>query len=303
MKQALNIIIILVIAFLFNSCGGETQEPIKSPKELKGTVKDKNGNTYPNSKIIVFNSLQSFQESTNSSGVFEFKINQNGSYKVTLIPPLGTNISSKDPIDIEVNSGVEKTVDFTIQSLPLVARTNIDSIDIFGEIKNQEGTVPLLPNEAIYARNVFDTPIGLLTPIKTPTGHHLSLSEWKTAKGTVEVSCNGNSSNTKISLQGMIPNGTYTLWLNFLNKKKLPGQSVNFGSDVVKVAPLGSGTLNVLKAVNNGNITANIKHPSCILTDEAALILVVDYHLNGKTFGTDHIPDAEDVNHMLIYFQ
>lgn len=32
-------------------------------------------------------------------------------------------------------------------------------------------------------------------------------------------------------------------------------------------------------------------------------MLVVDYHLNGRTFGAAHIPDEEDVNHLLVYFQ
>jgi hypothetical protein len=39
------------------------------------------------------------------------------------------------------------------------------------------------------------------------------------------------------------------------------------------------------------------------LTDQVALVIPVIYHLNGNTFVGGHIPDAEDVTHMLVYFQ
>jgi hypothetical protein len=243
------------------------------------------------------------EDATNAAGIFGFNINADGAYKITIIPPLSTSLLAEDTIDVDVQVGIEKTVNFIIQTPPLEALINVNEVDIFGEIRNEAGMIPVAPNEEIYARNAFDPPIGMLTPIKTPDGHHLTLSEWENASGNLVVSCNGNSTKVDISLQGMIPNGTYTFWLNFLNKKKIPGELINFGSDLVKIEPLGSGILNIQQADDNGVITATVNHSSCILTEEAALVLVVDYHINGNTYGANHIPDEEDVNHMLVYFQ
>jgi hypothetical protein len=101
----------------------------------------------------------------------------------------------------------------------------------------------------------------------------------------------------------MIPNGTYTFWLAFLNKTKKVGQSIDFANDPVNSVnpPLGSGTENVVVAGPNGTINETIQHSSCILTDEVALVIPVVYHINGNTYGTNHIPDDEEVTHMLVY--
>lgn len=178
----------------------------------------------------------------------------------------------------------------------------INSNDIFGEVRDAMGNIPSDPNEVIYAKNVFDQPLGLLTPIKAPDGSHQTLAEWKNASGNVTIDCQGNSSDVHISLKGLISNGTYTFWLNFINKKKLPGQSVDFGNDVKKITALGSGSLNVQHADSNGAISTSISHSSCILSEAVTIVLVVVYHINGNTFGDDHIPDAEDVSHLLVYF-
>ena len=50
-------------------------------------------------------------------------------------------------------------------------------------------------------------------------------------------------------------------------------------------------------------IDASIEHSSCILTDQVALVIPILYHLNGNTFGSSHVPDAEEVVQMLAYFQ
>ena len=88
-----------------------------------------------------------------------------------------------------------------------------------------------------------------------------------------------------------------------LKTKKTAGQAISFGTDVDRIEPLGSGVLNIQKASITGTINATINHPFCILTESAGLVLVVVYHLNGKTFGAAHIPDEEEVNQQLIYFQ
>ena len=38
-----------------------------------------------------------------------------------------------------------------------------------------------------------------------------------------------------------------------------------------------------------------------MLTQDAALVLAVRYHLTGETYGAGPIPDAEEVTHLWVY--
>lgn len=277
--------------------------PPQDQNEITGSVKDENGRPYPNAKIKLFNQTQALETLTKSDGIYGFDLDKGGMYTLTIIPPLTSTLISEDSVVIDVEIDTEKVVNFIVNIPRIAALVVKDSIDVFGEIRNEAGMVPSQSNELIYARNVFDPPIGLLTPIKAPSGDHLLLSDWETAQGTILANCNGNTSRVEISLQGMIPDGIYTFWLNFLNNKKIPGESVHIGVDVALIEPLGSGTRNVVQASSTGTVSATLNHPSCMLTKTPGLILVAIYHLNGKTFGAAHIPDEEDVSHMLVYFQ
>lgn len=194
-----------------------------------------------------------------------------------------------------------------VQQWPLQAVLNYGAVDVFHEIRNESGNFPTDPDERLYAANHYQPPIGLLNPIKAPDGHHVTLSEWRTAKGTLMVHCNGLNSIVEIVLSGMIPNGVYTTWLGYLNKPKKPGDPLNFGEDFVYRfnPPLGdpSGADNVLIADVDGNIDATVEHPGCILAGAVALGMPILYHINGKTFGGGAIPDTEEVTQLIIYFQ
>jgi hypothetical protein len=175
------------------------------------------------------------------------------------------------------------------------------------EILDKDGITPTNPNEPLYAANIFDAPLGLLTAIKAPDGHHVTLAEFKAAKGNIMVRCNGDSATLEISLEGMIPNGTYTFWLAYLNKTRKVGEAIDFMNDFVNPTnpPVGasSGTENIAIAGADGAINVTLRHLSCILTDEVALVIPILYHINGKTFGGGHVPDPEEVVQMLVYFQ
>lgn len=183
---------------------------------------------------------------------------------------------------------------------------NVGTADIFNQVRDKDGNLPIQNDELLYAANTYQSPIGFLKPIKAPDGHTLTLSEFKEAKGTITVKCNGNEATVDIVLEGMIPNGTYTVWLAYLKFKKKVGESIAFSDWVYGVKPpLGppSGTENVLIAGADGTINVTKVHSSCVLTDEVALVMPVIYHINGKTFGGGEIPDAEQVAHLLFYFQ
>ena len=275
-----------------------------SKGKVTGTVKDENGNSYPNTEVGLSNQSGQEMTKTNSQGNFEFNNKEAGSYNVNISPPLSTIVVSQDPLNINIQADQTSTASIVIQPQPLVAHLNFEDVDVFGEIKDKDSNTPTDPNELLYAANIFDAPLGLLTAIKAPDNHHVTLSEWKSAVGgTVTVNCKANTAIVNIALQGMIPNGTYTFWLNFLNKIKKPGESMNPPNDIVKIEPLRSGTENIAIAEADGTINISIEHTSCILTEETALVMPIVYHINGNTFGSAHIPDPEEVTHMLVYFQ
>ena len=302
----------LLISIVIVSCSSEDPSPNPDPNPtqsatVKGTVKDENGNPYPQTLTSVSKDSDILKLSTDAGGNYEGKTKDVGNYMVSIVPPLATELVSENPASVNVQANQTSTVDFVIQPQPLQAHLNFGSVQLLEEIVDKDGNTPTDPNELLFAKNIFDDPLGQLNEIKAPDGHQVTLSEFETANGNLSVHCNGNSSTIEISLEGMIPNGTYTFWLAYLNKTRKVGEQIDFANDFVNFnnPPIGAsdGTENIAIADANGTISATLAHGSCILTDEVALVIPILYHINGKTFGGGHVPDAEEMVHMLVYFQ
>lgn len=274
---------------------------------ISGTVQDEQGNPYPSALVKLSNGTDQLERATNAEGIYEKETNGIGTYQVTLVPPLSTEVVSANPVSANMKTNQAAKVDFIIKPKPVEAHLNFGKVQLLEEIVDKDGNTPTDPNEPLFAKNIFDAPLGQLNVIKAPDGHQVTLSEFKAAKGYLMVHCNGNSSTIKITLEGMIPNGTYTFWLAYMKRKVKVGESFDFANDFVNFTnpPIGpsNGSGNVLVADANGKIEATLTHASCILTDEVALVIPVLYHLNGKTFGGGHQPDAEEMAQMLVYFQ
>lgn len=294
--------LLLVLPSCSRSSDDTTTPEPQETANITGKVMDADGKPYPKTQVIATGTRTKIT-TTNSEGEFRFRNLTIGNYTITIRKPLRTDITSAQSVPINLRANQDQTANFTIAPRNTNALVVIGSVDIFGEINDVNGNPPTGDNTALYAKNVFDPPLGLLTPIEDPTDNPVILSEWKAASGSVFAQCDGNSATVDITLSGLIPDGTYTFWLNFLNKAKRPGDPVNIFEDVVKIQALGSGSLNVAIADSNGDIQVSIEHYSCILTEEFGLVMPIIYHLNGNTFGETHIPDAEEASQMLVYFQ
>ena len=274
---------------------------------VAGIVTDENGSPYPNTLITVSKGTEEISRATNADGMYSVNTKDVGSYNISMTAPLSTKLLGNMPVTVNIQADETSTADFVIEPQPVVAHLNFGNVQLLEEIKDKDGNTPTNPNEPLYAANIFDAPLGLLTPIKAPDGHQITLAEYKMAKGSLKVYCNGNSAIVEIALEGMIPNGTYTFWLAYLKKKRKVGEPINFMNDFVHPTnpPIGSrsGTENILIAGADGAINATLEHTSCVLTDEVALVIPILYHINGKTFGGGHVPDPEEVVQMLAYFQ
>jgi hypothetical protein len=291
-------------------CSSDDPNPTTDPTqtgEVSGTVKDENGNPYPSTLIVASKGTEESAKATNPEGVFNIKTGNVGDYEITMELPLSAEALTPNPSSVALQANEVSTVDFVIQTQPVKAHLNFGDVQLLEEIVDENGNTPTSSNEPLFAANIFDAPLGQLNAIMAPDGHQVTLWEFKKAKGTISVHCNGKSSSLEIALEGMIPNGTYTFWLAYLNKTRKVGEQIDFMNDFVNFnnPPIGSssGTENIAIAGADGTIQVTLEHGSCILTDEAALVIPVLYHINGKTFGGGHVPDAEEMVHMLAYFQ
>lgn len=310
-KVLLGIFVFLAILVqLCCSSSDDTQDPIPIPEEtgfISGTVKDEDGNLYPEAEVSLNIGNETSTAVTNSEGEFSIKAKSNGNHSLSLKLPLATEAVTSASVSVNIVENTESNVDFVIRPQAVTAHLNFGDVQLLEEIVDGDGNTPTASNEPLYAANIFDAPLGLLTAIKAPDEHHITLSEFKMAKGELMVHCNGDSATVHAMLEGMIPNGTYTFWLAYLNKTRKVGESIDFMNDFVNQTnpPIGAsnGTENIAVADASGVIDVILGHNSCILTDEVALVIPVLYHLNGKTFGGGHVPDPEEMVHMLVYFQ
>ena len=304
----LQLILVIILTCTALSCiKSDTDFPVDLTGKIKGIVKDELGNPYPKTKVSFTNGSDTVEMVTDMKGNFSGETKDLGQYSVSIIPPLSTELVTAIPISVNLRYHQVANVDFVVKPTHVTAHLNFGSVQLLEEIVDKEGNTPIDPNEPLFAANIFDDPIGLLTPIMAPDDHQITLSEFQTAKGNLVVHCNGNSSKVEVNLEGMIPNGTYTFWLAYLNKTRSVGEQIDFMNDFVNFnnPPIGpdTGTGNIAVADDNGMLKATLEHGSCILTDEAALVIPVLYHINGKTFGGGHVPDPEEMVHMLVYFQ
>ncbi len=300
----------ILLTVLLTSCSSDDPDPDSGTTqtgEVSGTVKDENGNPYPSTRIVASKGTEESARATNPDGVYSIKTESVGDYEITMELPLSAETLTANPSSATLQADEVSTVDFVIQTQPVKAHLNFGDVQLLEEIVDKDGNTPTNPSEPLFAANIFDAPLGQLNAIIAPDAHQVTLSEFKQAKGTIRVQCNGNSSSVEIALEGMIPNGTYTFWLAYLNKTRKVGEQIDFMNDFVNFTnpPIGSssGTENIAIAGADGTINVTLEHASCILTDQAALVIPILYHINGKTFGGGHVPDAEEMVHMLAYFQ
>jgi hypothetical protein len=308
-KRLIRVILFSIVLW---GCSKSDNDPDPNPVptetgEVTGIVKDENGNPYPNTVITIAKGAEKTSKATNPDGTYVIVTKDVGNYNIDIELPLSAKLVGNPTTTVNVQANQIATADFIVQPQLVEAHLNFGSVQILEEIVDVNGNTPTNPNEPLFAKNIFDNPLGQLNEINAPDGHQITLSEFKTANGDLLVHCNGSSSTIEIALEGMIPDGTYTFWLAYLNRTRKVGESIDFTNDFVNMTnpPIGpsSGSGNALVADANGKIEATLAHSSCILTDEIALVIPVLYHLNGKTFGGGHVPDAEEMVHMLVYFQ
>jgi hypothetical protein len=194
------------------------------------------------------------------------------------------------------------TLAAAVMALPLIAaradeplRGAGGAVSLFLETKDANGHIVPLPANApdwmlLWGAHGGDT------PLYAPDGHQLTWGEYKNAQVRAEAKCQGDGTHVVVHLSGLIPQGTYTIWVLVFDGP-FPGATSLF-QNLVGVGALGlpDGSENHFEASasGEGEITAFVPPQvlsaipfdltGCLL-NEVEFHLVGVYHSDGHTYG------------------
>ncbi|MBI1786453.1 MAG: hypothetical protein HYR60_02740 [Acidobacteria bacterium] len=147
-------------------------------------------------------------------------------------------------------------------------------------------------------------------PILAPDGHQVTLGEFRMAQGSISVKCTARGTRTSIHLNGLIPDGIYTVWLlnfrppggleNLIGGGALGGD--NGASANVFVADRDGEAY--LTAVNPpGPLTMMGEIGACWPATAEELHVVGVYHIDGASHGPVPGPAGTAVEHFGFMFR
>jgi hypothetical protein len=158
---------------------------------------------------------------------------------------------------------------------------------VYMHIEDENGSMPVSDDAKLFNKQT-----GEHIPVMTPDGHHVTLKEFKMASGWADVKCINAGTHAVIHLKGLIPNGTYSVWLPIFNESHSRIAFGAFGSIS------GSKNYNGFEADAEGNATVSLIRPagtmetdgtdpaqgsvSNCLGDYYESHLAIAYHLDGK---------------------
>lgn len=302
-------LLFISLALLIMSCN--TEEPVDL-NNTKITVDITDALNHPYSNVLIdLISESSVQKSVRSGqlGSYTFLNLEEGQYEVIAQTPLASQLEPTQSIMVNLQKDEHGKAKFKVTPEAINARVVWDEGDVMKEVKNANSGIPMNDNETLYARNWFDAPIGSLHAILAPDGHHVTLAEWKEAKGTVQVNCDGNETHYKFEFEGLIENGVYTLWIAPLSSSQtfeeftensMIGLGAVGGADQNFFDFSSGATLQKEVTMSGGALTVWGSIGGCALASENGLIIVLDYHIDGQTYGDTAGPDHTEVGHLLF---
>jgi hypothetical protein len=119
-----------------------------------------------------------------------------------------------------------------------------------------------------------------ILPILTPTGQPVTLAQYMQATGAASAKCDSQGTHVVIHLSGLIPHGTYTVWLLTADGEGSLG--ANDGSqNAFRVSSDGTAELSVFQPAGPLSVAGSVG--SCLLDN--GFLLAVAYHLDNQTHG------------------
>lgn len=203
-------------------------------------------------------------------------------------------------------------------SLGGLATTGITTAQRRGAVNTVVDHVPFFVVDEVGNSGPFDNPItplyDMLTyeertdagedpiPVLAPNGSHVTWDEFSAVTGKAEVVCVEEGTRTTLHLDGLIPNGLYTVWNLVLKKPGFSGTLESVMATLVGDNPIGlnDGTQSEFRASPTGHGYVSAITPAgsmlrvpdaetrgikaCAL-DEFDYHLLGAYHLDDQTHG------------------
>ena len=157
-------------------------------------------------------------------------------------------------------------------------------LPFFVEGANMEWWANLNDNSNLYEERTHAQIFG-------PDGHPVTWGEWNRVTGSAKINCTGQGTRLNVNIEGLIPNGVYSLWV-------MPFQPPGFDTAYTNVSGFGSagennGSENVFTASSSGSARFHVTHPAgalssfgsvsgCMASDEYEVHFVGIYHIDGK---------------------
>lgn len=169
---------------------------------------------------------------------------------------------------------------------------------------NGVGPAPVNPAPELSSRPaVFAFPGERISPVTE--------EEWTAVSGTARVECTESGTEVSVQMDGLIPNGVYSLWLHRFrypgfdpaaptrNRKGSGCLGASDGSENWWVASVdGTGGLSV--TVERGELSMGGYASGCLLSSTYELQVIGAYHADGRTWGP--VPGPEDVTFAQFVF-
>ena len=133
-------------------------------------------------------------------------------------------------------------------------------------------------------------------------------------KGTIEVGCVPGGTQVRLVLEGLLPNGVYTMWNVPFNAPGpvLDAPNFNLSGRGVVGYPDGSqsrfvasaaGTATFEATTPGGDLSEFGRIADCALADEVEWHVIGAYHIDGQTHGPDLGPDGSAVEQFGFIFR
>ena len=138
-------------------------------------------------------------------------------------------------------------------------------------------------NTPLFNRNALG-PITCV-PVLAPDGHHLTLGEYTTVKGTASVKCINKGTHSVLHFSGLVPNGVYSLWLILFDGSTFVGAGALGPTNPIEnsftATPSGQGQLSVTTPEQDLSIEGHVG--ACWLDVPVELHLA--FHSDNQTHG------------------
>jgi hypothetical protein len=171
---------------------------------------------------------------------------------------------------------------------PLTAKaegpTRLNSVSVLTQVRDSSCNPADQTAGMITSATPLNTPLYEFLqchPVLAPDGHQLTLGEFKAAEGSISAKCTGQGTHSVIHFSGLVPNGTYTVWLFIFGNGGPPANPTS-------VSPLGKSDpiQNFFTASASGEGQLSVTTPGACWLDAPEVHLAVVYHIDGQTHGS-----------------